>query len=62
MQTRAGEREGADQKPVTPPREFTTPFSQEIVDVAIPATLIGPKVTFTGTEDRRPTSRLSIHR
>ena len=27
LQTRAGEREGADQEPVTPPREFPTPFS-----------------------------------
>jgi len=51
LQTRAGEREGADQEPVTPPREFPTPFSQEIVDAAIPVTLVGPKVTFTGTED-----------
>jgi len=51
LQTRAGEREGADHKPVTPPREFPTPFSQEIVDPAIPATLVGPQVTFTGIED-----------
>ncbi|XP_068503585.1 uncharacterized protein [Phaseolus vulgaris] len=51
LQTRAGDREGADQELVTPPREFPTPFSQEIVDVALPATLVGPKVTFTGTED-----------
>jgi len=51
LQTRAGECEGADQEPMTPPREFPTPFSQEIVDVAILATLIGPKVTFTGIED-----------
>jgi len=27
LQTRAGEREDADQGPVTPPREFPTPFS-----------------------------------
>ena len=51
LQTRAGERENADQEPVTPPREFPTPFSQEIVDAAIPATLAELKVTFTGTED-----------
>jgi len=36
---------------MTPPREFPTPFSQEIVDVVIPATLVGLKVTFTRTED-----------
>jgi len=51
LQTLTGEREGADQEPVTPPREFPTQFSQEIVDAAIPATLVGPKVTFSGTED-----------
>ena len=27
------------------------PFLQEIMDVVIPATFVGPKVTFTGTED-----------
>jgi len=27
------------------------PFSQEIMDAVRPAMLIGPKVTFTGTED-----------
>ena len=36
---------------MTPPREFPTPFSQEIMDAAITVTLVGPKVTFTGTED-----------
>jgi len=39
------------QESVTPPREFPTPFSPEIVDAVIPTTLIGPKVTFTGMED-----------
>ena len=51
LQTRTDEREGADQKSVTPSREFPTPFSQEIVDAAIPATLVEPKVTFTGIGD-----------
>jgi len=51
LQTHTGEREGTDQELVTPPREFPTLFSQETVDAAIPATLVGPKVTFTGTED-----------
>ena len=51
LQTLAGEREGADQEPVTLPKEFPTPFSQEIMDAAITATLVGPKVTFTSTED-----------
>ena len=51
LQTHATEREGADQEPATPPRVFPTPFSQEIVDAAIPATLVGPKVTFIRMED-----------
>jgi len=51
LQTHMVEREDADQGPGTPPREFPTPFSTEIVEVVIPATLVGPKVTFTGMED-----------
>ena len=51
LQTQVAEREGADQESGTPPREFPTPFSLEIVDAVIPATLLGPKVTFTGMED-----------
>jgi len=35
----------------TPPREFTTPFSQAILESAIPNMFTGPKVTFTGMED-----------
>jgi len=49
LQTHVAEREGADQEPVTPPREFPTPFSLEIVDAVIPTTLVGPKVTLAGT-------------
>jgi len=52
LQNRTNEREEEDQELATPPRDFSTPFSQEIMDVVIPATLVGPKVTFTGTEDR----------
>ena len=35
----------------TPPREFSTPFSQAILETAIPNTIMGPKVTFTEMED-----------
>jgi len=35
----------------SPPREFSTPFSQEILDAVIPNTFAGPKVIFTGMED-----------
>lgn len=34
-----------------PPRKFTTPFSQAILETAIPNTFTGPKATFTGVED-----------
>jgi len=35
----------------TPPREFSTLFSQPILEPVIPNTFMGPKVTFTGMED-----------
>ena len=35
----------------TPPREFSTPFSQPILETVIPITFVGPKVTFIGMED-----------
>ncbi|XP_068486398.1 uncharacterized protein [Phaseolus vulgaris] len=57
LQNQADEREEEDQEPATPPREFPMPFSQEIMDVVIPATFVGPKVTFTGTEN--PESHLT---
>ncbi|XP_068477159.1 uncharacterized protein [Phaseolus vulgaris] len=43
---------GRDEPEATsPPREFTTPFSQAILETAIPNTFTGPKAMFTGTED-----------
>jgi len=51
LQNRADEAEEEDQEPATLPREFPMPFSQEIMDVVIPATLVRLKVTFTTTED-----------
>jgi len=51
LQNPAGKREEEDQETATPPREFSMSFSQEIMDAVIPATLVGPKVTFTGSED-----------
>ena len=36
---------------LTPPKEFSTPFSQEILEAVIPNTFAGPKVIFTGMED-----------
>jgi len=46
-----GWRGGDEPQAACPPREFTTPFSQAILETAIPSTFTGPKVTFTGVED-----------
>jgi len=46
-----GNRETEDCECFTPPREFPMPFSQSIMEVVIPPTFVGPKVTFTGMED-----------
>ena len=40
-----------DQESAMPPREFSMPFSQAIMHAVIPATFVGPKVTFTSMED-----------
>jgi len=48
---RCGWRDVDEPETATPPREFSTPFSQEILETAIPNMFIGPKVTFTGMED-----------
>ena len=46
-----GSGEAEEHDCATRTREFPMPFSQEIMDVAIPATFVGPKATFTGVED-----------
>ena len=46
-----GQREQDETERLTPPREFSTPFSQEILDAVIPYTFVGPKVIFTRMED-----------
>jgi len=48
---RRGWRSRDEPKAASPPREFTTPFSQAILETAIPNTFTGPKATFTGVED-----------
>ena len=48
---RRGWRDVDEPETATPPREFSTPFSQAILETAIPNTFTGPKVTFTGMED-----------
>ncbi len=53
LQNQAGTREEGDREPATPPREILMLFSQEIMDAVIPSTLVGPKVTFTGTKDSK---------
>ena len=46
-----GERATAEQAPPTLVRARPMPFSQAIMDTVIPASFMGPKVTFTGVED-----------
>ena len=46
-----GSREAEDRECFTSPREFSTLFSQSIMEAVIPHTFVGPKVTFTGMED-----------
>jgi len=48
---RCGWRDVDEPETATPLREFSTPFSQAILETAIPNTFTGPKVTFTGMED-----------
>ena len=47
----SGLRDAYERNCYTPPREFSTPFSQSIMEAVIPHTFVGPKVTFTGMED-----------
>jgi len=46
-----GQRDVDEAEPFTSPREFSTLFSQQILETVIPNTFTGPKVTFTGMED-----------
>ena len=48
---RRGWRDVDKPEAASPPREFTTLFSQAILEATIPNTFTGPKVTFTGMED-----------
>jgi len=48
---RRGWRDVDEPETATPPREFSTPFSQAILETTIPNTFTGPKVTFTRMED-----------
>ena len=43
LRNNQGQREQDEMEHLTPPREFSTPFSQEILDAAIPNTFAGPK-------------------
>ena len=51
LRNNQGQREQDEMEHLTPPREFSTPFSQEILDAVIPNTFVGPKAIFTGMED-----------
>jgi len=47
----AGERTVDERAPPVPLRARPMPFSQAIMDTALPTTSLGPKVTFTDVED-----------
>jgi len=47
----AGERAVDERAPPIPPKARPMPFSQAIMDTALPTTSMGPKVTFTGVEN-----------
>ena len=51
LRNNQGQREQDETERLTPPREFSTPFSQENLDAVIPNTFAGPKAIFTGMED-----------
>jgi len=46
-----GEHTTGEQILTVPVRARPMPFSQAIMDIVIPASFIGPKITFTGVED-----------
>ncbi|XP_068492027.1 uncharacterized protein [Phaseolus vulgaris] len=51
LRNNSGLREADECERFTPPREFSTSFSQSILMAVIPNTFVGPKVTFTRMED-----------
>jgi len=51
LRNNSGLRDADERECFTPPREFSTPFSQSILKSVIPNTFVGPNVTFTGMED-----------
>jgi len=62
LHNNSGLRDADDRDCFTPPREFSTPFSQSIMEAVIPHTFVGPKVTFTGMEDPKHISLRSTRR
>jgi len=51
LRNNQGQRDSDETERLTPPREFSTPFSQVILEALVPNTFAGPKVIFTGMED-----------
>jgi len=51
LRNNQGQRDPDETERLTLPREFSTPFSQEILEALIPNTFAGPKVIFAGMED-----------
>ena len=57
LRNNQGRQDPDEMESLTPPRELSTPFSQEILDAVVPNTFSGPKAIFTGRED--PEAHLS---
>jgi len=51
LQGRKERAAGEKSAPPSPPRSFPMPFSQEIMDTAVPANTVAVKASFTGVED-----------
>jgi len=51
LRNNQGQRDPDETERLTPPWEFSTPFSQEILEALVPNTFAGPKVIFTRMED-----------
>jgi len=62
LRNNQGQREHEEMEHLTSPREFSTPFSQEILDAAIPNTFAGPRRFSPGWRTLRRISRRSTHK
>jgi len=62
LQEREERAVGDRSAPLSPPRSFPMPFSQEIMDSVLPANTVAVKASFTRWRTLKPTSRRFILR